>query len=252
MGKWVRRACSAASGTAGRSLPLGARLGLGVFVCLAAVLVASGGTKAAPRRVATNSVTFQDSLNENPSAPDIDKVTVSNDDTGIITFQIAITNRPQLVSPMEITVFIDSDQNSSDGAGSLLAGADLMLDLVPGDVALGRWNGSDFTFGSSPSSLTYSYSNGIATIRVNASDLQLTTFNFIVGAAGDQNDENTIDIAPDPGHGAWPYTVKITPPPPPPSPPTTTTTTKPPTKKKALPLCKAGHKSTKAHPCRKK
>src|SRR5581483_9382630 len=153
MGKWVQRSSARRSRPDAGRLSVGARVGVGVFVCLAAVLVASGGTKAAPRRVLTNSVTFQDSLNENSAASDIDKVTVSNDDAGVVTFQIAIPNRPQFVSPMEVSV---------------------ILDLIPGDVALGRWNGSDFSFGSSPSSLSYSYSNGIATIHVNASDLQLT------------------------------------------------------------------------------
>jgi hypothetical protein len=225
-----------------------------------AVLVGAAGTAAGSRstpashtaggRATSNSVTFQDSTGEDSAAPDITGVTVSNDDTGMLTFQINIANRPQLVDPMEVDVFLDTDLNSTNGAGPSSDGVELALSRIPGDLAVGRWDGSKWDFsGQSPSSLTYSYANG-ATIRVKASDLGLTKFNFWVLADSDRHDPNShVDFAPDAGHGTWQYEVKIAPPPPPP--PTTTQAAGTSHPKKTTPKCKKGQKSTAKHPCHK-
>ena len=51
-------------------------------------------------RHASNRKSFPDSIGEDPQAPDVTSVTVSNDDTGLITFQINISNRPALTPDM--------------------------------------------------------------------------------------------------------------------------------------------------------
>jgi hypothetical protein len=219
-----------------------------VLVVAGALLAAACLTLSAGAALRANSQTYSDSTGEDAAAPDITTIVVSNDDNGLLTFQINIANRPQLIEPLDIGIFLDTDLNAANGAGPNFLGAELLIDLIPGDVAVGRWNGSRFDFsGGSPSSLAFSYANG-ATIKVKASDLGLTTFNFYVAADSDRhNPDSHLDFAPDSGHGIYNYQVKLAPPtvtPPAAAPPKAT-----PTKQ---PLCKKGQKSTKAKPCRKK
>ena len=192
----------------------------GVFAAVAQSEVARPRLAHAPLTRDSSPVTFQDSVGEDPAAADITTVTVSNDDNSLITFQINISNRPQLTSDMHVAVFLDTDQNATNGAGPQFEGAELAIDLAQNDVALARWNGSKFDFSAgSPSSLAFAYTNG-ATIRIKAGDLGVTTFNFWAYTLAGTDPDVHRDYAPDAGHGTWNYQVKITPPPPPP-PPTT-------------------------------
>src|SRR5512132_4027826 len=107
-------------------------------------------------RHANNSMTFPDSLGEDAAAPDITSVVVSNDDAGMITFQVNISNRPALTPAMYFAVFIDTDQKTTTGdPGSL--GADYAIQLIPGEVDLFQWNGTTFARASAQASLTFSY-----------------------------------------------------------------------------------------------
>jgi len=184
-----------------------------LVIVLAAALagvpsVASGDST----RVAANTTTYQDSVGEDASAPDITNVVVSNDDAGLITFQVNIPNRPALTVDMFLLIFIDSDNNSATGQ----TGIDYVIDLEPGSVDLFQWNGSDYVAAESQTSLTFAWSSG-ATIRVSAADLGKTkAFNFAVAAfsgfALDPNgnpDATNLkrDTAPDPGHGLFAYQV---------------------------------------------
>ena len=174
---------------------------------------------AAPRHIQTNSVSFPISPASDPSAPGITSVTVSNDDQGKLTFSIAIPNRPALTADIDLTIFLDTDQNASTG-NTDFDGADYLIDLSGNSVDLAKWNGSDYTFGGSPASLVYSYSSG-ATISVNASDIVpgMTGFNFYVaaisgiGGTSDNPDFTNahVDFAPASGHGTFNYSIKITP-----------------------------------------
>ncbi len=177
--------------------------------------IAMGGAA----RTATNSQSYQDSTGEDPAAPDITSVGITNDDTGIITFQVNIANRPALTQDMLLDIFLDTDKNASTGASQLF-GADYLIELQPGAVGLFQWNGTDFVGASSQSSLTFSYGTGGATIRVNALDLSRTKgFNFVVDvasgivvdASGNPDFTNAHDdLAPDPGHGTFAYQVLAT------------------------------------------
>lgn len=184
---------------------------LGLAALLVVVPVALGGSSHA----AANSQTYNDSTGEDAAAPDITNVVVSNDDAGLITFQVNIPNRPTLTPDMYMLIFLDTDQNASTGATDFL-GAEYAIELDPGAVTLFQWNGSDFTPAASQSSLTYAYANG-ATIRVSAADLGKTKgINFGViavsgltfDAAGNPVFDNEHrDLAPDPGHGFFSYQV---------------------------------------------
>jgi hypothetical protein len=168
-------------------------------------------------RTAANAQNFPDSTGEDPNAPDITSIDVSNDDSGNITIKINISNRPALTPDMIILVWFDTDSNPATGDPQSL-GADYALQLVPGDVALFQWNGSDYVAAPSQSSLTYSYDTTGATFHISANDLGKTkAFNFAaLAASGIATDANgnpdftneKDDFAPDSGHGFYAYPVK--------------------------------------------
>src|SRR5438128_9441031 len=108
-------------------------------------------------RAAANTTTYPDSTGEDALAPDITSTTVSNDDAGLITFHIAISNRPALTDDMLIAVLVDSDRNSATGdTGALIPGNDYLIQLVPGEVDLFNWSGTTYNPAAAPS-LVYSY-----------------------------------------------------------------------------------------------
>jgi len=127
---------------------------------------------AVPAALGSNSTSFPDSIGEDAQAPDITSVDVSNDDTGNITFKINISNRPTFTSDMEFLIFMDTDANSATGDPNSF-GADYIIVLDPGSVALGQWSsGSNgFLVAASQTTLTYAYDATGATIHINANEL---------------------------------------------------------------------------------
>ena len=195
----------------------GNALTLSVGVMLAATAVAMPSSALAKSaRAKANSQTFTDSIGEDPAAPDITSVVISNDDTGMITFKINISNRPTLTSDMVLFMYLDTDQNAMTGDTQSL-GADYLIVLVPGEVDLGKWNGTDYPAAPSQTSVTYSYDATGATIHVSAAELGHTK-GFNVGfdaASGITTDtsgnpdfsKEHDDFAPDLGHGFFAYQV---------------------------------------------
>lgn len=182
-------------------------------VALAAMPAVAFGDSA---RHLKNTTTYPDSTGEDPAAPDITSVVVSNDDAGLITFQVTVSNRPTLTQDMEFLILLDIDKNASTGAAAFL-GADYVIDLVSGSVDLFHWNGSDYVRASSQASLVYSYAATGPLIRVSAADLgKPKSFNFgveaisgeAVDAQGNFDGTNVHrDFAPDQGHGLNGYNV---------------------------------------------
>ena len=82
---------------------------------MAAVLVAAciAGTAGAASR--SNSQTFTDPIGDSGNAPDVTTVTVSNDDTGLITFRVVVPNRAQLADPDGVFVLLNTDGSLSNG-----------------------------------------------------------------------------------------------------------------------------------------
>jgi hypothetical protein len=148
----------------------GILLALGIAL-VALPTVATGGTSA-PTRATANSATFQDSTGEDPAAPDISTIVVSNDDAGTITFRVTIANRPTLTRDVAFFMFVDSDANQATGDPESL-GADHIIQLLLGEVLLFRWDGSDYTLSATQSSLNFAWASGV-TLRINASDLNNT------------------------------------------------------------------------------
>jgi hypothetical protein len=187
-----------------------------IVLALAALLFAAPAALGGSARTAANAQTFTDSVGEDPNAPDITSVAVSNDDAGNITFTINISNRPALTPDMIMVVFLDTDRNPSTGDPDAL-GAEYLIQLVPGAVDLFQWNGTAYVPAPSQTSLTFVYGTAGATIHISAADLNKTKgFNFgtiavsgiTFDAAGNPNFDNIHrDLAPDPGHGFWSYQV---------------------------------------------
>ena len=200
---------------------------LALAVAVIAVPAAATGAlpagKASPTRIAANSTTYQDSTGEDPAAPDISTVVVSNNDAGLIQLRINIPNRPTLTRDMLIFLFVDSDANANTGDPESL-GADYVLQLFEGEAALFKWDGTDFTRrpGDPPAtSLVFSYQAG-ATFSISAAELGNTTrFGFaaiaVSGITFDPTtgdpifDATTSDAAPGGGAGFYQYQVAIAP-----------------------------------------
>lgn len=198
----------------------GNTLMFGVALLLAGTVVAMPTTALAKSaRAKANSQTFTDSTGEDPNAPDITSVVVSNDDSGMITFKININNRPALTADMVVLMYLDTDQKATTGDTSSL-GAEYLIGLVPGEVDLAKWNGTDYGAAPSQSSLTYSYDTTGATIHVSAADLGGTKgfnvgFDAVSGVTTDSSGNADFskahdDFAPDLGHGFFSYQVLTT------------------------------------------
>lgn len=200
---------------------------LAIAVAVAALpTVASGAfsAPATPAAATANSTTYQDSQGENPAAPDITTVTVSNTDAGLVQFRVAIPNRAQLTQDMLVLLFVDSDKNPQTGDPESL-GADYVIQVFGGEAAMFRWDGSDFTrrAGDPPAtSLIFAYQNGL-TLTISAAELGNTKgFGFALIAisgvtidtvTGDVDFTNAVaDVAPATGAGLYQYEVQITPP----------------------------------------
>jgi hypothetical protein len=199
-------------------------------ILLACVLIptaaAGAGTfgPSSPARVAANSATFQDSTGEDPLAPDITTVVVSNNDAGMITFRINIPNRAAFDRDMLLGLFVDTDNNAATGDPTTF-GADYAIQLLLGDIALFRWDGENFTRrpgDPASTSLLFSYNGGV-TINISAAELGNTkSFGFSTFVlSGLVIDETTGDIdftnahgdaAPSVDAGLYKFEVKTAPP----------------------------------------
>jgi hypothetical protein len=192
-------------------------LWFGVALLLAGAVIAVPTTALAKGSQANgNSQTFTDSTGEDPAAPDITTIVVSNDDAGLITFKVNISNRPALTSDMLVLMFLNTDQKATTGDTSSF-GADYAIQLAPGAVDLFKWNGSDYVGAPSQASVTFGYDATGATIHASAADLGHTrAFSFsavaisglTTDAMGNLDSTNAhSDPAPDLGHGVFSYKV---------------------------------------------
>jgi hypothetical protein len=147
-------------------------------------------------------------------------VNVSNDDAGLITFQVNISNRPAFTGDMLLLLFMDTDQNASTGdPDPNTPGADYAIQMIPGAADLFQWQASanNYVRAAAQSSLTFSYTATGATLRVSAAELGKTKglkFSVLVfsglaaSPTGDLDFSNAhADVAPDPGHGFNTYQV---------------------------------------------
>ena len=184
------------------------------------------GGGATPARATANSVTFQDSRGEDPQGPDINTVTVSNDNTGMINWKIDIPNEAQLSGEKIIDVLIDADNNKATGDPDPLSGpgADYAIELFEQQVNMFQWDGQTYSrsaAGPSEATLIFTDSATGPTISINKSELGNTTklsfqATVISGVTTDPSGNLDFtnahaDFAPDLGHGFYPFDVKTAP-----------------------------------------
>jgi hypothetical protein len=150
---------------------------------------------------AANSGSFPDATGDAGSAranaPDVTNVAVSSDDSGTLTFQVTLANRPTaLASSDEIVVNLDLDQNPD--MGSIFYGTEVGLALEGTSAEFLRVDSLQqfMEASTAPASYQGSFSNGVVTFTVKAADVGLSTtggFNFDVLADNNQAG----DTAPD-------------------------------------------------------
>lgn len=193
------------------------------LLCAAAVALPAAAL-GSTRHTTSNSQNYPDSIGENPNAPDITSIDVSNDNAGNITFKVNISNRPTFTPDMLFFVYLNTDDKASTGDPQAM-GSDYVIEVVPNSPAgpgaanLFQWNGSDFVAAPSQTSLTYVYAATGPTIHINANELGNTrTLGFAVtaisGVTYDASDNPVVtniqqDNAPDPGHGLYSYRVIV-------------------------------------------
>ena len=115
------------------------RLVLAAIATAAAVGATAGHSESL--RETPESTTFVDAVAEDPAAPDIGTVVVSNDDSGLLTVRIEIPSHPVLTEDLRIRVWLDTDANSETG----LRGADRYLYVDRWELGLGEARSSSAT-----------------------------------------------------------------------------------------------------------
>ena len=177
--------------TTGNAATRAFALATAIVVAFGLAVLSSGASAASARSLASSQSyndTAGDCKDPNTSAAvstcDIQSVNVSSNDRGLITFKVGIPGSPALTGDMEIMVYVDSDQNPTTG-GSFSStggpyGSEYALDywLYGGDsskphVALWAFSSTAAatTVSPTPSSLSASYANGVATLTIGAAAL---------------------------------------------------------------------------------
>ena len=143
---------------------------------------------------AANTTSFFDPGADSDSAPDITGVSITNDDSGVVTVKLTLANRPAVPAATDdFAVGIDADQNPD--TGSVFYGAEYELDLDRGVIAVWRESPNGFyTQAIAPPSLRIVFGSGAVTFSFKASELGISSgFNlYTIGA-----DTNGLDAAPD-------------------------------------------------------
>jgi len=172
-----------------------------LLLAAAVGLAAAGLAGTAGGAVHANSAGYSDPVGDSGTAPDLGAVNVSNDDTGKLTLQIAIANRPQLAASDLVLVLMDTDGNSTNGLG----GADYVAAVAADGSMLLISAGGNLTRANAPS-FSGSYTAGVATITLDVHEIgNPSTINFAAGASGDDGD-SVGDLA-----GPWSYQVIVAP-----------------------------------------
>ena len=131
----------------------------------------------APSASAAGSAAYDDERSEEAGAPDIHRVTVSNDDVGRIGFRVEIPSHPALTQDMRLRLWFSDGQ---PGSGLADSGADgfILVDgflFEPGTAVLYRCQDSVCVPTASSQEgtddLRFSYANGTATFAATVGGL---------------------------------------------------------------------------------
>jgi hypothetical protein len=143
---------------------------------------------------AANTGSFADVSGDSGTAPDVVGVAISNDDAGVVTIKVTLSNRSVVLGTSDgVGVGIDTDQNPD--SGMVFYGAEYELDLEGLVPKLYRAGGDGlYEEAPLPSSFVAIISGGVVTVSFKASELGITSgFNIYAIAF----DLSGFDSAPD-------------------------------------------------------
>jgi hypothetical protein len=130
-----------------------------------ALLVASAALALLAAQVAGAAASYTDPAGDSGTAPDITAVSAANDAAGALTFTVR-TNQPTLAADAILDLAFDTDQNPGTGS----SGVEFVFLISSNGWEFLRWDGSNFVTAGAASA-NGGYANGVATFRVNKSDL---------------------------------------------------------------------------------
>jgi hypothetical protein len=125
--------------------------------------------------------TFTDPDGDQPAAPDLTAVRVTDGRDGMVSFAISTPNFAVLPPEMLVLLLVDADGKASTGLG----GADVLVAYQDGEVELGRWSAAqqDFLATDRPSRIQARNADGVLTLLVHRSELgDPARFRFALGA----------------------------------------------------------------------
>lgn len=192
-----------------------------MILLLAGTLVAAvvaAGAAAGPTSAtfaAAGSATYTDSTGEDPRSLDIGSVTVSNDDRGLLRFELRFASRGYERSTDWVAVLIEVDRNRTTGDPGL-QGAEWSLTFGDGTAELHAWKDADWVAAPSMTSVTSTILPSGLALTVSAAELGgVTAFDFFAATLAYETpeSENPIggDSAPDWGKGLWTYELALKP-----------------------------------------
>jgi hypothetical protein len=159
----------------------------------ALALVVVGALLLAGVAVAANVGSFADPAGDSGSAPDVTAVTISNDDSGLVTVRVSLGNRGTFGAGDGVGVGIDTDQNPD--TGTVFYGTEYELDLEGSTPKFYRSAANGFYEQAPvPASMQASFIGGVVTVTFKPADLGITSgFNVYAAAF----DNSAIDLSPD-------------------------------------------------------
>jgi hypothetical protein len=190
-------------GTVGvsRRWRLAAALSLAV-VGMALVGVAGAGASASEyRTVAAGAASvYTDASGDSASAPDIQKVVLTDGGNGTVAVEIDLAATIPNDGSSGVIFAVDADSNPATGNDQ---GWDYAVIANATGAALVKWDGSNFSdFTHQP--ISPGLNGGTLTFTLTLADLgSPTAFDFVVGGANG----NDVDVAPDSGEFHYPLVV---------------------------------------------
>jgi hypothetical protein len=168
------------------------RLG-GLVAALAALalaaLVAAGAARAGTAYV------YTDAAGDSASAPDVQKVTLTDGGNGTVGVEIDLA-ATIADDGSGVALMVDTDRNRQTGSS---VGAEYIVCAVAQGASIAKWDGTEWS-GIDHQPLDPTLDGGQLTFTLTLSDLGTTSFDFVVATVH----EDDVDVAPEDGVFTYP------------------------------------------------
>ena len=167
------------------------------------LLVSTAALALGAAQLAHADASYTDASGDSKTAPDNTNVTAAHDAAGNLTFTVR-TSHAALAADSLVDIAFDTDQNPDTGSN----GVEYFFFVGSSGWQFVRWDGTKFV-PASASSASGSYTNGVATFKVNKADLGgIEKFTFWADAFQFDANGNVIaeDTAPE-GTEAYVYSA---------------------------------------------